>query len=136
MNNKKIKVIFFVLIVVIIVVMLGFCLNMRYQNNKAIPNDYIAIFHGNMGNQTYETYIYKKDNGHTNFGFKYINVTSTNKSLKNFNLKYKINSEGEFDWTDSAFEVAKKHGAYSYVTLPNDEKVYTIEEFQNIFIMN
>ena len=44
--------------------------------------------------------------------------------------------EGKFDWTDGAFIIAKKHGAYSYVTLPNDVKIYTIEEFQHMFIMN
>ena len=136
MNNKKIKLIFLVLITVIVFGILGFCLYLKYQNNSDIPNDYIAIFHGGVGEQTYETYIYKIDNGHGNFGFKYINVTSTTESWGSSNWKHKINEKGEFDWTDGAFIVAKKHGAYSYVTLPNDDKIYSIEEFQNMFIMN
>ena len=41
-------------------------------------------------------------------------------------IKYKLH----------AFMAAKEHGAYSYVTLPNDNKTYTIEEFQSMFIMN
>lgn len=49
--------------------------------NSDIPDGYIAIFHGGEGERTYETYIYKIDNGHANMGFKYINVTSTKESL-------------------------------------------------------
>lgn len=136
MNNKKIKLIFLVLISVIIFGILGVCLYLKYQNNNNVPNDYIAIFHGGVGEQIYKTYIYKVDNGHVNRGFKYINVTSTTESWGSSNWKLEINDKGEFDWTDGAFIVAKKHGAYSYVTLPNDDKIYTIEEFQNMFIMN
>ena len=136
MNNKTIKLIFLVLITVIVFGVLGFCLFLRCQNNDDIPNDYIAIFHGGVGEQTYETYIYKIDNGHDNRGFKYVNVISTTEFWGSSSRKYKINDKGEFDWTDDAFIVAKKHGAYSYVTLPNDDKIYTIEEFQSMFIMN
>lgn len=104
--------------------------------SNSIPNDYIAIFHGGVGEQTYQTYIYKINNGQANFGFKYINVTSTTESLKSSKRKYKINNKGRFDWTDEAFTVAKKHGAYSYVTVPNDDKIYSIEEFKIEFIMD
>lgn len=135
MNNKK-KLIFIVLMNVIIVIIIGFYLYLKYQKNINIPNDYIAIFHGGVGEQTYETYIYKIDNGHDNFGFEYINVTSTTESWGSSNWKRKINNKGKFDWTDGAFIIAKKHGAYSYVTLPNNDKIYTIEEFQRMFIMN
>lgn len=136
MNNKKTKLIFLVLITVAVLGILGFCLQFKYQNNSDIPNDYIAIFHGGVGELTYETYIYKIDNGHVNRGFKYINVTSMTESRGSSNWKHKINDKGEFDWTDGAFLVAKNHGAYSYVTLPKNDKIYTIEEFQSMFIMN
>ena len=136
MNNKKIKLIFIVLLIVAVLSTVGFCLYLKHQNDSKIPNNYIAIFHGGVGEQTYETYIYKIDNGRVNMGFKYINVTSTTESWGSSKWKHKINDKGEFDWTDGAFIVAKKHGAYSYVTLPNDNKIYTIEEFQSMFIMN
>ena len=136
MNNKKTKLIFLVLIAVIVFGVFGFWLYLKCQNNSDIPNDYIAIFHGGVGEQIYETYIYKIDNGHANMGFKYINVTSTTESWGSSKWKHTINDKGEFDWTDGAFITAKKHGAYSYVTLPNDDKIYTIEEFQGMFIMN
>ena len=62
-------------------------------------------------------------------GFRYINAVGHGKS-------YKILSEGYFDFTDGAFKVAKEHGAYSYVTVPDNDKKYSIEEFQSMFIMN
>ena len=48
MNNKK-KLIFIVLMNVIIVIIIGFYLYLKYQKNINIPNDYIAIFHGGVG---------------------------------------------------------------------------------------
>lgn len=136
MNNKKIVLIFLVLIIVIALGTIGYLVYLKYQNNNDIPNDYIAIFHGGEGEQTYETYIYKIDNGHANFGFKYINVTSTTESWGSSNWKHKINSKGKFDWTDGAFKIAEEHGAYSYVTIPNDDKIYTIQEFRDRFSLD
>lgn len=136
MNNKKRKLIFLLLITMVALGMLGFCLHLKYQDNSNIPNNYIAIFHGGVGEQTYETYIYKINNGRVNMGFKYINVTSTTESLGSSNWEHKINDKGKLNWTDDAFRVAKKHGAYSYVTLPNNDNIYTIEQFQSMFAMD
>ena len=97
--------------------------------SSSIPNDYIAVFQGESVNTKYSTYIYKIDNEHANMGFKYIS-TITIKGKTN------IKDKGEFSWTDGAFIVAKKHGAYDYVEIPGDTKRYTIEEFQGRFIMN
>lgn len=52
----------------------------KISSNNKILNGYISVFHGGSGEQTYEIYIYKVDNGHDNYGFDYINVTSTKKS--------------------------------------------------------
>ena len=95
----------------------------------SIPEDYIAVFQGESVNTKYSTYIYKIDNEHANMGFKYINTITIKGESK-------IKDKGEFSWTDGAFIVAKKHGAYDYVEIPGDTKRYTIEEFQRRFIMN
>ena len=97
--------------------------------SSSVPNDYIAVFQGESVNTKYSTYIYKIDNGHANMGFKYINTITIKGESK-------IKDKGEFSWTDGAFIVAKKHGAYDYVEIPGDTKRYTIEEFQGRFIMN
>ena len=97
------------------------------SNGKHFSEGAIAIFHDNK--DTYRTYIYKEDTGQANMGFRYINAVGHGKS-------YKILSKGYFDFTDGAFKVAKEHGAYSYVTIPGNDKKYSIEEFQSMFIMN
>ena len=92
-----------------------------------MSEDAVAIFHDS--NDINRTYIYKEDNGQANMGFRYINAIGHGKS-------YKIFSTGVFDFTDGAFEIAKEHGAYNYVTVPGNERKYSIEEFQSMFIMN
>lgn len=135
MKNKQNRYIMIIVLIPIIVVC-ALMLFIKSSDNETIPDGYIAVFHGGVGEQTYQTYIYKIDNGQANRGFKYINVTSTTEFWGSPNWITEINDEGEFDWTDGAFIVAEKHGAYSYVTVPNNDEVYTIEEFQKKFIMN
>ncbi len=105
-------------------------------NNDEIPDNYIAVFHGGAGEIVYETYIYKVDNKQSNYGFNYINVTKTTKSYGSDEWNAKVTKRGTVSWTDEVFSVAEKNYAYSYVTLPNDSKTYTIEEFMTMFLMN
>ena len=124
---------------VVLLILFGFIiyymLPINYYDSD-IPEDYIAVFHGGGGEITYSTYIYKIDNNQANYGFKYINTTNSTKYWGSSEWNVKITGKGEFDWTDGAFLVAKKNNAYSYVTIPNSNKIYTIEEFQGMFIMN
>ena len=106
------------------------------QTNDIVPDNYIAVFNGGIGEKTYSTYIYKIENGQTNAGFSYINTENIVVSYGSSDLKIKITGQGEVQWTDNVFEVAKNNGAYSYVKVPNDEKSYTIEEFQQMFLRN
>lgn len=129
-TNKIVLMLTVIILIIGIVITISY--NLFFQNY--IPNNYIAVFHGGSGEQTYSTYIYKINNGHINSGFKYINTTNTD--LGNSKRDIKITSKGTVDWTDGVFIVAKNNNAYSYVKLPNDAKRYTIEEFQSMFIMN
>ena len=103
---------------------------------QTIPDGYIAVFHGGVGEMTHETYIYKNDNGQANYGFTYINTTSTTKSWGSSEWETTITKYGSFSWTDEAFIVAEENGADSYVTIPDSDKIYSIEEFQKMFLMN
>lgn len=105
-------------------------------NSDEIPEGYIAVFHGGSGEQTYETYIYKINNEQENYGFEYINTTSTTTYWGSGKQNIKITKRGSVDWTDKVFVVAKENNAYSFVTLPNSDKIYTIEEYMQIFLMN
>ncbi len=129
------------IIPIVTIVILGGIFVVIFLLNKddakdVVPTDYIAVFHGGAGERTYETYIYKEDNGQANYGFKYINVESTTVRWGSSDWNHKVTKEGTFNWTDEAFRIAEENGAYSYVTIPNDTKTYTIEEFQGKFIMN
>ena len=136
MKNKKLFCIFAILIIIVLVIGSIIYINKNKTNNDRIPDGYIAIFHGGAGEITYETYIYKKDNGHANSGFDYINVTNTTVSWGSSEWNSKITKRGSVQWTDNVFEVAKENGAYSYVTLPNSDKTYTIEQYMGMFLMN
>ena len=96
----------------------------------------LATFHGGVGEVTYETVIYKIDNNKSNLGFIYENKTCTTKSWGSTEKTCRTTKTGEVTWTDDVFPVAKANGAYSYVTRPNDNRTYTIEEFEKIFIMD
>ena len=48
----------------------------------------------------------------------------------------KVTGRGKVSWTDDVFKVAKENNAYSFVRLPNDDKMYTIEEFMTMFSMD
>lgn len=107
----------------------------KYKND-GISNDYIAIFHGGSGEIIYETYIYKIKNGQVNRGFNYINVTKTTTFYGSSDWNTKITKHGSVEWTDNVFGVAKQNNAYSYVTLPNNDKIYTVEEYMKMFLMD
>ena len=136
MKNKKLFCIFAILIIIVLAVGSIIYINKNKTTNGRIPDGYIAIFHGGAGEITYETYIYKKDNGHANSGFDYINVTNTTVSWGSSEWNSKITKRGSVQWTDDVFEVAEENGAYSYVTLPNSDKTYTIEQYMSMFLMN
>ena len=124
MKDKKYLIIVGIFVVVIIFSLLTI---LKGGSGKSLSEDAIAIFHDS--NDINRTYIYKEDNGQANMGFRYINAIGHGKS-------YKIFSTGVFDFTDGAFEIAKEHGAYNYVTVPGNQRKYSIEEFQSMFIMN
>ena len=133
---KKYKKI--VLIIIMVIVIIGVIITISYNLcfKNYIPDNYIAVFHGGSGEQTYSTYIYKINNNQANSGFKYINTTNNTTYWGSSKRDIKVTSKGTVQWTDDVFTIAKKNNAYSYVNLPNDKKSYTIEEFQSMFLMN
>ena len=125
-DNIKSNKLELVLIFIPFIIAIGFLLFSVFTTNSIkIPENYIAIFHGSSDKTNYKTYIYKIDTEEANYGFSYINTTND-----------KITDKGKVDWTDNVFEVAKENKAYSYVTLPNNDKKYTIDEYSRMFLMN
>ena len=108
----------------------------NYNKSDEIPEGYLFVFHGGCCEVTRSTYVYKIDNGKANMGFKYIHTENHTESWGSPNWIIKIVDEGKVDFTDGVFVKAKEHGAYSYIKEPGNDKTFTIEEYQNRFIMN
>lgn len=123
-------------IVIILGILVGINANLNVEKSDEIPDGYLFVFHGGSGEVTKSTYIYKIDNEHMNMGFKYINTENHTKFWGSDERIIKIIDKGEFLFTDGAFSVAYENGAYDYIKLRNSDKIYTIEEFQGMFIMN
>ena len=124
-------------IVIIGVISVFIYVGMMKNRNYDVPEGYIAEFHGGYGEITYTTYIYKMDNGKDNYGFQYISVEYTTISNGNPQRTGMLMEKGEVGFTDEVFEVAKKNKSYSYVKLPDDNsKIYSIEDYQKMFLMD
>lgn len=142
LKYKNKKIFWLIMILIIIALMVSYILVTINKNSKdntdndKIPDGYIAVFHGGSGEITYETYIYKINNKQANSGFNYVNVTKTTTHWGSSEWNTKITKSGSVQWTDNIFEVARENNAYSCVTLPNSNKIYTIEEYMQMFLMN
>lgn len=142
LKYKNKKIFWLIMILIIIALMVSYILVTINKNSKdntdndKIPDGYIAVFHGGSGEITYETYIYKINNKQANSGFNYVNVTKTTTHWGSSEWNTKITKSGSVQWTDNVFEVARENNAYSCVTLPNSNKIYTIEEYMQTFLMN
>lgn len=134
MKIKKNYVILTLLILIFLIIVTGLVLRVS-SGNSEIPNDYIAIFNGEIGKTTYSTYVYKINNGQANYGFKYINTVNTTVSLESSQYS-KVIKKGKVEWTEDILTVAKENNAYSYVKLPNDDTKYSVEEFAEMFLMD
>ena len=130
------------MILIIIVLIVSYILvtinkkSRNNTNNDKVPDGYIAVFYGGSGEITYETYIYKINNKQANSGFNYVNVTKTTTHWGSSERNTKITKSGSVQWTDDVFEIARENNAYSCVTLPNSNKIYTIEEYMQTLLMN
>ena len=134
MNNKKVTIICLVIAVIILIIICANKFINRETTSGIIPDGYICVFNGGVGEVTYSTYIYKNKKYSDNYGFDYINTTNTTKSWGSSEWNQKITSRGTVGWTDEVFEIARKNNAYSYVE--EKGKIYTIEEYGNRFIMD
>lgn len=134
MNNKRVTIICLVLAAIVLIIICANKFINRETPSSIIPDGYICVFNGGVGEVTYSTYIYKNKKYSDNYGFDYINTTNTTKSWGSSEWNQKITSRGTAGWTDEVFEVARKNNAYSYV-IENGKK-YSIEEYMNRFLMD
>ena len=100
-------------------------LGAKTNGGNEIASGYYAVLHGGVGERTYETYVYRTDEG-----YKYVNVTSTTVSWGSSKWNHEVNKRGKADSREKIAEIAKKHGASQFMTYTWDQKAaHTIEEF-------
>lgn len=90
------------------------------------PGDgYIAVLRGGLGELSFETYVYE-----TKKGYKYINVRSATVSWGASEWSHKVSKIGYVSTKEEIVQIASRHGAGDYYTLPGDDYTpYPIEEF-------
>lgn len=128
--KKKFWIIFIVLVVIIEVGMIFF--SYRVDIDNTIPNDYIVVFKGETGETVHSTYLYKTGTG-KKVKYKYINTTTTLNEYNSTDFNEKIIKKGNLKKRKEIFKIAKKNGANSYVKYIKNDKIYTIEEFMQVF---
>ncbi len=102
------------------------------DSDNIIPENYIIIFKGESAETVHTTYVYevvKKKK----ITYKYINTISTTSTFDSTAIQEEVIKKGTVKKKKKVFEKAKKNNAYSYVKYIKDDKVYTIEEFKDIF---
>ena len=117
------------MLIIVLIIVTIFILN-KAASNVTINDNYIAVFNGGSGELMVQTYVYLNDDI-----YEYINVTKVTESWESSKWIYKINSTGRFENKEDAFVISKKHGADSYVEIPNDDKQYSMEEFKKYFFV-
>lgn len=128
--KKKNWIIFIVLVAIIEIGIIIFSYKIDVDNT--IPNDYIAVFKGETGETVHSTYLYKTKSG-KKAKYKYINTTTTLNEYDSTDFNEEIIKKGNLKNRNEIFKVAKKNDANSYVKYIKKDKIYTIEEFMQVF---
>lgn len=100
--------------------------------DNTIPDNYIIVFKGESAETVHTTYVYdivKKKK----ITYKYINTISTTSTYDSTAIQEEVIKKGTVKKKKKVFEKAKKNNAYSYVKYIKDDKIYSVEEFKDIF---
>lgn len=100
--------------------------------DNTIPDNYIIVFKGESAETVHTTYVYDivKKKKTT---YKYINTISTTSTYDSMAIQEEVIKKGTVKKKKKVFEKAKKNNAYSYVKYIKDDKIYSVEEFKDIF---
>ena len=130
--KRKNMIILFAILTIFTIVTCVFAYTKEDNKSNNIPDNYIVIFKSESAETVHTTYIYEliKKKKTT---YKYINTVSTTSTYDSVASEEKITKKGSTKKKKKVFDIAKKHGAYSYVKDIKEDKIYSIDEFKNIF---
>lgn len=131
MNKSSLIILVSILLISVTAICTIAYINEKDENNT-IPDNYIIIFKGESAETVHTTYVYEvKKKKKVNY--KYINTVSTTSTYDSTAIQEEVVKKGTVKKKKKVFEKAKKNNAYSYVKYIKDDKIYTIEEFKDIF---
>ena len=128
---------YFILLAIIIAIIQIVFVVYSYNQDQDIElsDNYIAVFKGETGERVNSTYVYVKYKGKgkkKKKQYKYINTVSTLNGYDSTSWSEEITKKGTLKKNKKIYEIAKKHGAYSYVKY-EDGNIYSIEDFKKMF---
>lgn len=131
MKKNSLIVLISLLLISVIVICTVVYIQERDIDNT-IPDNYIIVFKGESAETVHTTYVYEiiKKKKTT---YKYINTISTTSTYDSTAIQEEVIKKGTVKKKKKVFEKAKKNNAYSYVKYIKDDKIYSIEEFKDIF---
>ena len=89
-----------------------------------VEDGWIAKFNGGSGEITFQTYVYKEENG-----YRYINTTSTTVSYGSPQWTERVTDSGTVSTKEEIVQIAKDSGSEQYVKFPDDTEAYKISDF-------
>lgn len=92
-----------------------------------IPDNYIALFRSGTGEQTLSTYLYQ-----TKDQYNYIYTIDTTKSWGSDEWIQKIQKRGKLKKKEDIFTIVQNNKTGGWVSFPNLEGTYTVEEAKEI----
>lgn len=125
--KKKKTLILIISLVLILILALSIITVVLNCNNK-IAEDYIAIVSSGSGEITYNLYIYK--NGDK---YKYVKATTMTKSWGSSETTTKV-TKRENTSKSNLIKILEDDKKYSFVTLPDSDKIYTKDEYIDILL--
>ena len=89
-----------------------------------VEDGWIAKFNGGSGEITFQTYVYKEENG-----YRYINTTSTTVSYGSPQWTERVTDSGTVLTKEEIVQIANDNGSEQYVLFPDDTEAYKISDF-------
>ena len=129
--NKIKWIVLISFIIVINIVIISISLHQDEKIEK-IPDNYIAAFKAEDAETVKTTYLYQKKSG-KKIKYQYVNTIITTDPYDDTITQEKIVKTGKLKKKKDIFKIAKKHGAYSYVRIKEDDNIHSIEELEGMW---
>lgn len=128
--KKSVIIISVIFLILITSIMVFFVY--KQDDDIGVKLNYIAVFKGENGQVVHTTYLYKKKKN-KKITYNYINTRSTFSGYDSSAWDEEVIKKGKLKRKKDIFKIIDKNNANSYVKIIKEDKVYSIEEFKEIW---